>query len=319
MKKLTSLLLAALLLLSALAGCAPAPAREDNGTLHIVTTIFPIYDWVRSVVGGDGTVEVTLLLQNGTDMHSYQPSVDDIVTISTCDVFFYVGGESDAWVEDALAQAVNPDLLAFSMLDLLGDLALEEETVEGMEADGDEGEEVPDEHVWLSLRNAAYLTDGIAAALMEADPARAGAYRRNADIYIPRLRALDADYEATVAAGTKDTLLFADRFPFRYLTEDYGLTYYAAFAGCSAETEASFETVAFLAGKVDELDLDVILTIDGGDGALAGTVRAQTAGKDQTILTLDSLQSVTAADIEAGLTYCGVMADNLAVLEAALA
>lgn len=311
MKRLFSLLLAALLTLTAACGAAGTPAKADG--LSVVVTVFPVYDWLRNLVDGTDT-DVTLLMDGGVDMHSFQPSTADIVKVSSCDLFVHIGGPSDAWVEDALAEAVNPDMVVIDLLDVLGDRAFEEETVEGMAAeDEDEGPET-DEHVWLSLRNAAICCRAAADALAQLDAANADIYAANADEYAARLDVLDAEYAALTDASAFDTLLFADRFPFRYLTEDYGLTYYAAFAGCSAETEASFETVAFLSGKLAELGLPAVLIIDGSDGRIAETI-VENAGADVPILTLDSMQSASASD---GSSYLGIMEQNLAVLDTAL-
>ena len=314
---------AALLLTLALTLTAPAVLAEE-APLRVVTTIFPIYDWVREILGDADGVELTLLLDSGVDLHSYQPTAADIVKVAACDVFIYVGGESDEWVEDALKEAVNPDMRVVDLLDALGDAAKEEETVEGMEAEeeeeGEEEGEEPeyDEHVWLSLRNAQSLVEAIADALAEADGENADLYRANAEAYAGRLGELDGRYADAVAAAELDTVLFADRFPFRYLADDYGLTYYAAFSGCSAESEASFETIAFLAGRVDALGLPAVLTIEGANHRAAETVVANTAGKDAAILVMDSMQGTTAADVAAGATYLGVMEGNLAALTQAL-
>ena len=299
-------------------------------SLSVVAAIFPAYDWAREVIGDNTeTADLTLLLDSGVDLHSYQPTVDDILTISNCDVFIYVGGESEAWVTDALSQAANEDMQVIRLMDVLKDSVKEEELVEGMQAgddnesdgDGEESaEETPeyDEHVWLSLKNAKILTDAIAQALEEADPDNAEAYSENAQAYMDKLTALDEEYQKAALAGERDTILFADRFPFRYLTDDYDLNYYAAFAGCSAETEASFETILFLAGKADELELPVILTIDGSDQTIAEAVINSTNAKDQKILSMNSMQSITAGDMEDGASYLSVMEENLEVLKEAL-
>ncbi|MCR5508245.1 MAG: metal ABC transporter substrate-binding protein [Lachnospiraceae bacterium] len=316
------LIVIAVLLAGGLNACGSVPGAGDD-RISIVTTIFPEYDWVMNILGdASGGADVTLLLDNGVDLHSYQPTASDILKISSCDIFIYVGGESDEWVKDALKEAVNKDMVVINLLDVLGDSVREEETVEGMQEDhseeAEEGEKEYDEHVWLSLKNAAVLTDSIAKALAGADPSNAETYSANATAYIEKLNALDAEYrDVTVNAPVK-TLLFADRFPFAYMTADYGLTYYAAFAGCSAETEASFETITFLADKADELSLNAVMTIEGTDHRLAESVVNNTADKDLKILTLDSLQSVTSRDIKNGVTYLSVMEDDLNVLKEAL-
>ena len=323
MQKRISFCLCLSLLLGLLSGCGSTPAANAD-QLSVVTTIFPEYDWVRQILGDEADgVDLTMLLDNGVDLHSYQPTADDMVKISTCDLFIYVGGESDEWVEDALAEAVNQDMVVIDLLDVLGDAVKEEEVVEGMqdeneEGDGDEEEAEYDEHVWLSLRNAAVLCEEIAAQLGRLDAANADAYATNAAAYIEKLSALDRQYAAAVDAAPRKALLFGDRFPFRYLTDDYGLDYYAAFVGCSAETEASFETVVFLANKVDELGLNTVLTIESSDGKLARTIIENTAAASARILQMDSMQSATARDVTSGATYLGAMENNLKVLKEAL-
>ena len=302
---------------------------EQNGQkkLQVVATIFPEYDWVREILGEQAdNVELTLLLENGVDMHSFQPTMSDILKVSTCDVFIYVGGESDAWVADALKGAGNPDRTAINLMEVLGDRAKEEEVVEGMqEEDGHDGhdheaqEELEyDEHVWLSLKNTQVFCDAISEALQAADPENAKLYQENTTAYKGKLAALDREYQAAVDQSESKTLLFADRFPFRYLTDDYNLTYYAAFTGCSAETDASFETITFLAGKLDELKLPVVFVIENSDGKVAKAVVENTNTRDQKILTLNSMQSVTSDEINAGTTYLSIMKENLKTLKEAL-
>ena len=320
MKKITALLLALLMLAGVLAGCGKQNDTNKTDKLSIVTTIFPEYDWVKEVLGDKAdSTEITMLLDNGVDLHSYQPTADDIIKLSDCDLFVYVGGESDGWVEDALKSAANKDRKVIHLLEILGDSVKEEETVEGMqEEEEDHGEKEYDEHVWLSLKNAKTLVGAISKSLQELDPGNKDTYAANADAYGQKLSALDAEYRKAVSAGTYKTLLFGDRFPFRYLVDDYGLSYYAAFAGCSAESEASFETVSFLAGKVDEGKLPCVLTIEGKNHKIAETIVQNTAGKNQKILTMDSMQSTTSQDVARGTTYLSLMEQNLDVLKEAL-
>ena len=327
MKKVFVFLLTFVLLVSCTVTCVGAETNKIN----IVTTIFPIYDWVREVIGNNTShVNITLLLDNGVDLHSYQPAAQDILVISTADLFIYVGGESDEWVEDVLHSAMNPNLKAMNLVEIMGEDIKTEEIVEGMEHDHDhdreehdheeseEHEDEADEHVWLSLRNAGKLTKIIADMLSGIDPDYAEYYRANAAAYIGKLADLDAQYTETVNGSVHKTLLFGDRFPFRYLADDYSLTYYAAFTGCSAESEASFETIVFLAGKNNELGLPAVLTIEHPKTRIAETIVQATSTKDQKILVLDSMQGTTAADIQAGMTYLSVMASNLEVLKEAL-
>ena len=503
MKKITALLLALLMLVGALAGCGKQNDTNKTDKLSIVTTIFPEYDWVREILGDKAdNAEVTMLLDNGVDLHSYQPTADDIVKISDCDLFVYVGGESDGWVESVLKNAADKKRKVINLLEVLGDSVKTEETVEGMqeaehahdhskevstfedhevqdrslsdwegswqsaypfaldgtlddafaamaeegemtadeyktyyqkgyktditnigiegdhiaftyedgkkvgsdykyigyyiqnwstgtkaamyrfeavdrtsgapiyiefndhmiesaapehfhirmsnesfdaivdpekswptffpadmtgedlcehmEGHGHDHEEEADEHVWLSLKNAETLVGAISNALQELDPDNKDTYTANASAYIEKLSALDGAYQSAVDGAARKTVLFGDRFPFRYLVDDYGLRYYAAFAGCSAESEASFETVSFLAKKVDELGLPCVLTIEGKNHKLAETIVQSTTKKNQKVLTMDSMQSMTSEDAANGATYLSVMEQNLSVLKDAL-
>ena len=327
MKKITALLLALFVLVGALAGCGKQNDTNKTDKLSIVTTIFPEYDWVREILGDKAdNAEITMLLDNGVDLHSYQPTADDIVKISDCDLFIYVGGESDGWVEDALRNAANRNMKVINLLEILGDSVKTEEIVEGMQeeehehedAEEHEHEEEADEHVWLSLKNAKMLVRVISKALQELDPDNKDIYAANADAYVKKLSALDADYQAAVDAASNKTILFGDRFPFRYLVDDYGLRYYAAFVGCSTETEAGFETISFLAKRVDEWKLPCVLTIEGAQHKIAETIVRNTTTKNQKVLTMDSMQSTTTQDVKNGTTYLSVMEKNLSVLKEAL-
>lgn len=333
MKKIIAAATALLVAAGMFTGCGASEKPTAQGDkLKIVTTIFPEYDWTREILGDQSErTEVTMLLDNGVDLHSYQPTADDLIKIAECDLFIYVGGESDGWVESALASTSNPDRAVINLIDTLGDSVKLEKVVEGMQEtehdheeeedhahDADEQEAETDEHVWLSLRNAQAVCQKIAEKLGEIDPEHEQAYTQNALAYIDQLAALDAKYQAAVDAANKKTLIFGDRFPFRYLTEDYGLDYYAAFVGCSAETEASFETIRFLAEKTDALGLSHVLTIENPNHKIAETVVANTSGKNQQVLSMDSMQSVTSKDVAAGATYLSIMEHNLDVLTQAL-
>jgi zinc transport system substrate-binding protein len=324
MKKYISILLAALLTVGCLSACNSGNTASSEGEtrIKIVTTIFPEYDWVMNILGNNKDhADVTMLLDNGVDLHSYQPTADDIVRISDCDLFIYVGGESDEWVADALQEATNKNMVVIDLMEALGDSVKEEDIVEGMEHEEEEHEEEEpeyDEHVWLSLKNASVLCRTFAEALGQIDSENAALYTANVETYIEKLNALDAQYRAAVDAAANHTLLFCDRFPFRYLTDDYGLDYYAAFVGCSAETEASFETIIFLANKLDELGLPAVLQIESADGSIARTVVENTQSKKQQILTMDSMQSTTAKNVAAGANYLSIMEKNLDVLKTAL-
>lgn len=322
MKKTAALIITVLLTLGLLSACGGSGTEQNGDPVQIVTTIFPIYDWTREILGENPAgMELTMLLDDGVDLHSFQPSAEDIMKVSSCDLFVCVGGESDQWVEDAVEESVNEDQIQIRIMDAVQEDLVEEELIDGMQGEeehGDEHEEEYDEHVWLSMNKAGAICGTIAETLAGLDPEHADLYRDNAEAYTGQLSALNDEYISAVAGGRVNTLLFGDRFPFRYMTEDYGLEYYAAFSGCSAETEASFETISFLADKVDELQLSCILTIDGSDQKIAETVRQNTETKDQKILTLNSLQAVTGEDADKGTTYLGIMKENLQVLKEAL-
>ena len=298
-----------------LSGCSGNEIK-DSGKLTIVATVFPAYDWTREILGDKG--ELTLLSSNGADLHNYQPTAEDMSKIATCDMFIYVGGESDSWAEDAVKTSLKKDMIAVNLLEVLGEAVVEEKELEGMEHSHEEGENPQaDEHVWLSLKNAQTVCSYIAEQLGNIDGENAHLYTENAKNYNAKLSALDAKYKEAVETARYDTLLFADRFPFRYLADDYGISCYAAFSGCSTETEAGVQTIAFLSAKLKELNLPAVMIIDGSDGSIASTV-IKTAKGTQKILTLNSLQSVTQEDLENGITYFSVMESNLNTLKKAL-
>lgn len=328
--------------------------KGNSNKISIVCTTFPQYDWVKNILGEEAErFYVTLLLDNGVDMHSYQPAVKDIATAGSSDLFIYVGGESDAWVEDALKEAKNKDLKAINLMETLDNFVKEEEVVEGMQEERkslghsheksskekqeqtqkeshensqeingqkEAADEEPeyDEHIWLSIRNAEIMVKNIEKAIEQPDSDNAKVYQNNAENYIKKLDTLDKQYANTIQNAKYKAILFGDRFPFRYMADDYDLKYYAAFAGCSAETMAGFETVTFLAKKADELRLPVILTIENSDGRIAEAVKSNTTKKNQKILAMNSLQSVTKEQIADGITYLQVMQENLSVLSEAL-
>lgn len=328
--------------------------KGNSNKISIVCTTFPQYDWVKNILGEEAErFNVTLLLDNGVDMHSYQPTVKDIATAGSSDLFIYVGGESDTWVEDALKEAKNKDLKAINLMETLGNSVKEEEVVEGMQEERkslghsheksskekqeqtqkeshensqeingqkEAADEEPeyDEHIWLSIRNAEIMVKNIEKAIEQLDSDNAKVYQTNAENYIKKLDTLDKQYANTIQNAKYKAILFGDRFPFRYMADDYDLKYYAAFAGCSAETMAGFETVTFLAKKADELRLPVILTIENSDGRIAEAVKSNTTKKNQKILAMNSLQSVTKEQLADGITYLQVMQENLSVLSEAL-
>ena len=326
MKKITIYILVFILLFTIIFTGCNQRIKQNLAKPSIVCTIFPQYDWVRQILGEKtDNFNLTLLLNNRIDLHNYQPSVDDIIKISTCDLFIYVGGESDEWVNDILEHASNKDMIVINLLEILGDSVKIEDYIEGMQIEEDhddihdhDHETEHDEHVWLSLKNAKIFCSAIADALSSLDTENTGIYQSNMVSYINKLAALDLEYQTFINASPVNTLLFADRFPFRYLVDDLGINYYAAFSGCSAETEASFETIIFLAKKTDELNLNSVIVTESADQSIARTVINSTSGKNQKILVLDAMQSVTSRDVENSITYISVMEKNLSVLKEAL-
>lgn len=316
-----------LLILSSLLCLVSCKAKKIDLSekTNIVCTIFPEYDWTR-IIRGDADYETTLnvTVKNGVDLHSFQPSAQDIVQISTCDLFVYVGGESDNWVKDALKNVTNTNMKVINLMDVLKDDIKEEEIVEGMQAEEEEEgedseEEIEyDEHVWLSIKNAKKCCEAIADAMCELVPQNAQMYKNNLNAYLSELSQLDSEYENAITSAAKDTIIVCDRFPFRYLADDYNLKYYAAFVGCSAETEASFETVAFLANKLNELNLNTVLTIENNNQKIARTVIVNAKKPTCDIFVLDSLQSTTLRQAFNGKTYISTMKENLETIKKAL-
>ena len=314
----------AALALAVLTGCgaaAPAPSAAESGEepLRVVATVFPAWDWLRELTAGqEGRVELTLLQSGGVDMHSYQPTARDLLTVQECDLLVCVGGQSDVWLERALAGTEDGPRVV-RLVEALGQQAYTALPALGTQAEEDhdhDHEEEADEHVWLSVANARTLTGVLAETLAQLDPA--GDYAARAAAYGEQLDALDESYRQAVEAGSRAVLLFGDRFPFAHLARDYDLTCYAAFEGCSAETEASFATVARLAAAAEENGLHTILITETSDGSLADTIAATTQnGLEKAVL--NSMQAVGEEQIENGLTWLAVMEANREVLAAALA
>jgi zinc transport system substrate-binding protein len=321
MKRLLIIIFTLALSASLLSACN---GRESSGgKINVTVTIFPQYDWVRQIIGEENMdrFNLTLLIDNRIDLHSYSPSVSDIAAIKRSDVFIYIGGHSDSWVEGVL-HGSNPDMFVMNLMEQL-DISrlLEGFCDEHCDEDHDHalgGGFLADEHIWLSLPFAQVLVASIANMLSEADSELADVYQANAAAYISKLSDLDADYRAVAAAASVRTLVFADRFPFRYMMNDYGIAHYAAFQGCSAESEAGFVTIISLANRVNQHNLGVVMVTETSDQSIARTVINSTNAKNQRILVLDGMKAVTAADIRSGVTYLSIMENNLEVLKEAL-
>lgn len=350
MKKVASIAILFFALAILLTACNTESGKKDSAPkkISVVATIYPQYDWLKNVIGERAdAVDLKLLIKNGTDLHSYKPSAQDIATIAKADLVVYVGGESDGWIEKALEATPKEGRIALNLMKAIGDRVKEEEVAEGMQVEehhhehGEEAEEHEhehhehaekhedehhhheevenDEHIWLSLKNAWILVNALAQSLSKVDSANSSIYTANAILYNAKLWEMDKEFATATSDASQKTVLFGDRFPFRYLVDDYGIKYYAAFAGCSAESEASFETVTFLAGKMDSLQLPAIFTIDGSNGKIARAIlEASKNSKNAQVLTLNSMQSVTDEQIKAGVDYLSIMRDNLEVLKKAL-
>lgn len=356
MKRIAAVLCALILCMSMLSGCGDlSESFVNSDKIKVVCTIFPQYDWIKQIIGEEAdNYEIKLLTDSGVDMHSYQPSVADIAAIASCDILIYTGGESDKWIEQALKEAVNDDMTVVNLMEILEDYIKEEEIIEGMQSSGhshshthEDGEEHDeactdeacteehdheheeehdhaheeaeyDEHVWLSVKNAKVVVEELKAVLEQKDSANTAVYEKNTKQYLNELDELDEQYTQVTDTAKRDTVLVGDRFPFRYLIDDYELNYYAAFAGCSSETGASFETIVYLSEKIDELGLNTVLVIENSNEQVAKTIIGNTKNKNAQILTLDSMQSVTAKEISEGCSYIGLMQKNLEVLSQAL-
>lgn len=287
-------------------GCADAP-RTDDGSIHVVTTTFPAYDFARAVVGDAGTV--TMLITPGTETHSYDPSPQDIRKIQSCDLFIYGGGESDAWMDNILS-SVGDCTRSLAMTEVVSLL-----TAEHDEEEHETHHPTYDEHVWTSPANAADIVGAIRDALMEIDPDNEETYQMQADAYVTEIKALDADFAALVRDAERKTLLFADRFPFLYFVNQYGLSYHAAYPGCAEKTEPGPKTVAMLIDMVKAEGIPVVFYTEFSDQRLADTVCEKTGAVK---LLFHSCHNVSKNDFAAGETYVSLMRRNLSNLRKAL-
>ncbi len=310
MKKIVAYFLLTSILFTGITACEKK--EKNNEKINIVCTMFPQYDWTRELIKGvEDKIELVLLVDNGADIHSYQPTAEDILVLGNCDMAIYTNGVSDEWVAEAIKKSQN-SIKQIKMMDIACENEHEEEHV----LSGEHYHE--DEHVWLSLENAEEICEEIAQGLIEIDAERGEIYKNNLKSYTKKLEALDNEYEKEIKKANNKTLLFADRFPFAHLVEDYDLSYYAAFPGCSAESEASFEVVAHLAEKMEKENLPAAIVIDNGNDRLAKTIIENTKSKNAKIITMKSMQSVKKEEIEDKITYIGIMEENLEALKVAL-
>jgi zinc transport system substrate-binding protein len=313
MKKIFLILMTIAVILFGINGCKPKKnvERGADGKINVTVTVFPPYDFVRQIAGDK--VNLNLLLPPGAESHSFEPSPKDIITVQNSDVFIYIGGESDAWVDRILESMDTGNMKILAMLETVE--AVEEEIVEGMEEEGEEEEAAYDEHVWTYPGNAMLIVNAISELLCEADPTNADFYRENSIDYINKLAELDNAFREVVFGAKRNTIVFADRFPFRYFADAYGLKYYAAFPGCSTETEPSAATVAFLINKIKAEKIPVVFHIELSNERMADAICGETTAKK---LLLHACHNVSKRDFDAGLGYLDFMRKNVENLREAL-
>lgn len=306
MKRRIALFLCIALVLCALACGAP---KTDNGKPTVICTIFPQYDFVRQIAGD--RVNLVMLAKPGSEVHGFDPSLSEMSMILDCDLFVYVGGETDRWVDDLLHKN-GRDLNAVALVDLCE--TVDEELAPGMQGEAEEAPET-DEHVWTSPRNCIRIVEGLCDALCALLPEEADAMKTNAAVYISELTELDGAFHDAVNNGKRKTVVFAERFPFRYLCDELGLRYYAALPGCSSNEEVSLSTVSFLIDRVKAENLPCVFTIEFSDGRIAKTIADATGCE---ILELHSCHNVSKADLDAGVTVLDLMRRNLQSLKKAV-
>ncbi|MDR2655579.1 MAG: metal ABC transporter substrate-binding protein [Oscillospiraceae bacterium] len=312
MKKTIYILLALLIAAALMASCGQAASSGGSGKVSVVATTFAPYDFTRAIAGDKA--EITMLLPPGAESHSFEPTPNDITKIQNCDVFIYVGGESDAWVDRILGSMDTSKIKIITLMDCVD--KVEEEVVEGMQEEEEEEEGVAyDEHVWTSPKNAKLIAQKISGELCETDSANAEVYTQNTDSFVSKLDELDGKFQAVVDSASRRTVVFGDRFPFRYFAEAYGLEYFAAFPGCSTETEASAATVKFLIDKINAEEIPVVFHIELSNAKIAETISEATGAK---VLLLHACHNITKDDFEAGKTYLDLMTDNVEPLREAL-
>lgn len=325
-----TVLLFTLLSLSTIIISCKAKSYNTQGKIQIVATIFPEYDWLMNIAGpNNDKIIPKLLIKNGVDVHSYNPSVKDITDISSCDILMFVGGESDEWIKEVIKEPTNKNMIVLNCMDIVKQNLLKEELKEGMqdEQEHNHNEEhhnhieeniSNDEHIWFSIQNVRLCVTSLCNALCSLDSQNEAMYQERLATYLQKLDELDLEYKSVFESCKKNTIIVCDRFPFSYLVNDYNLDYYAAFLGCSSETNASFETVTFLSSKIDELDCNNVIVLESSNKKLAKTIINESSHKLADILVLDSMQTTTLNEIFNGKTYIATMKDNLEVLKKAL-
>ena len=303
-------------LMFCLSGCGIAEEKMDDGRLKVVATVFAEYDFLRNIAGD--AVNLSMLMMPGADLHAFDPTPKDIMEVQEADLFVTVGGESDAWSEKIIDSIDSNKLQTVRLMDCV-DHVVEEELVEGMEAEDDEdghGEEKEfDEHVWTSPKNAVQIVEKLRDKLCRMDEANAELYQDNAKSYIKKLQKLDEAFTELVQNAKRREIIVADRFPFRYFADAYGLKYYAAFPGCSTQTGASVETIAFLIRKAKEDDIPVVFHMEMSSEAMCNTICDEAGAKKAQ---LNAVHNISRQDFNKGIGYLELMKENIEVLKEAL-
>ena len=309
MKKIISILLSVTVIITFFAGCSAASDKKDNNKISVVATIFPPFDFARQI--GKSKTDVKLLLPPGSESHTFEPTPADIITIQNADIFIYTGSENDTWIDSILQ---NIDVSKMSIIKLMDIVkTVNEEIVDGMESDG--GDNELDEHVWTSIKNSAKIAKEISNTFCKIDSENKVFYKQNLNEYLNDLGELEFEFEQLVQNSKRKTIVFGDRFPFRYFADDYGLNYYAAFPGCSAESEPTPKTVAFLIDKVKTENIPVVFYIEFSSHKTADTIAEATGAKT---MLFHSCHNVSAEDMKNGATYISLMRSNLDALKTAL-
>ncbi len=311
MKKLIYILSFVFISLLILSGCA---SKKETAKYTIISTSFPGYDFARAITKDSKDFDVKMLLKPGSEMHSYEPTPQDIINISNADIFIYVGGDSDNWIEDVLKDINTDKTKIIKLMDLVD--VVEEEHVEGMEEEKEEEEEVEyDEHVWTSPINAITIINKLKEEIIKVDNDNKSLYEDNSNNYINELSNIDNEIRSLVKNAKRKEIIFGDRFPIRYFVEEYGLSYYAAFPGCSEQTEPSAKTITFLINKVKKDNIPVIFHIELSNGNIAKTIADETGAK---VLEFKTAHNISQDDFDAGITYVDIMKSNIEVLKEAI-
>ena len=317
MKKRFLLILICAVLALLLYSCS-SDTKSDDGKINIVCTAFPQYDWTKSIVQDSENTNLILLNTKGTDMHSFEPSADDIIKVAESDILIIVGGEGDKWAIDAVSDHEKTTVI--NLLDLLNEnekhgVLAEHDHTESCDHSHENAHESTDEHVWMSIKNADFFIRKICEVLYEKDPQNAGFYKENQKELIGQLEKLDYDFSQAIDEYEHPVMVVADRFPFKYLTDEYGIECFAAFPGCSADTDATPDTIIKLSKAVDEHNLKYIAVTENSSGKTAQAVIDNTTDKNQQTVVIDSMQSVSLKDIENGATYIGIMKQNFEAIK----